>query len=131
MGGPDHQWQLDLPDEPVTVPGDAARLHQVVANLLTNAILHNRDGGHVLVTLRCSGTGLRLEVADDGPGIPVDELPRLFERFHRLDLSRSSRDGGPGLGLAITKAIVQAHGGIVEARPAQGSGSVFVVQLPA
>ena len=113
--GRDHRWLLDLPEEPVTVPGDAARLHQVLANLLANARTHTPPGTTVVTTLATTADGCALvTVADDGPGIPDGLQPDIFERFARGDTSRSRAAGSTGLGLAIVAAVVEAHGGQVE-----------------
>lgn len=108
--------------------GDAERLSQVVTNLLTNAIVHNNPGGAVRVRTRRENSAVRLTVADDGPGIAPEDLPHIFDRFYRADKSR--RCGGAGLGLAISKAIVEAHGGSIEASSAAGAGACFTVLLP-
>ena len=129
--GVDHRWDLDLPAEPVTIEGDEPRLHQVVANLLANARTHTPAGTTVTVSLAAAATGgAVLTVADDGPGIPEDLLPDVFDRFARGDLSRSRVAGSTGLGLAIVAAVVEAHGGhvTVDSRPGR---TAFVVTLPA
>ncbi len=114
---------------PVQCVGDAERLAQVVTNLLVNAIQYNRDKGEVRVTTQ-SQIGLAvLIVADTGPGIPAADLPHIFERFYRADKARSA--GRAGLGLAIAKAIVAAHGGTMEAASQTGTGTTFTVRLPA
>ncbi len=125
----DHAWDLALPDQPVVVDGDEARLHQVVANLLANARTHTPAGTTVTVRLaaRADG-GAILTVADDGPGIPAELLPVVFDRFSRADSSRSRAAGSTGLGLAIVAAVVEAHGGnvSVESRPGD---TVFTLSL--
>ncbi|HTY73114.1 MAG TPA: HAMP domain-containing sensor histidine kinase [Actinomycetes bacterium] len=127
--GPDHHWELDLPEEPMTVPGDAARLHQVAANLLANARTHTPPGTRVRVGLLPEAGQAVLTVSDDGPGIPPALLPDVFERFARGDGSRSRAAGSTGLGLAIVAAVVEAHGGAVEVRSRPGE-TVFTVRLP-
>jgi len=113
--GPDHRWQLDLPDEPVTVTGDTDALHQVLANLLANARTHTPAGTVVLVAARSTdGGGAELTVSDNGPGIPAEVLATVFERFVRADPARTTTTGSSGLGLAIVDAIVRGHGGTVE-----------------
>jgi two-component system, OmpR family, sensor kinase len=129
VASPEHRWQLDLPDEAVTVSGDEARLHQVLANLLTNARVHTPAGTTVTVRLRTESTWSVVEVEDDGPGIPANLLPDLFERFSRGDTSRSRAAGSTGLGLAIVAAVVEAHGGHVEVASAAGR-TAFTVRLP-
>jgi two-component system OmpR family sensor kinase len=129
--GPDHVWQLDLPEEPVLVSGDEARLHQVVANLLANARTHTPSGTRVTVGVRPAGADGRavLTVSDTGPGIAPDLLPDVFQRFARGDESRSRHAGSTGLGLAIVSAVVAAHGGSVEVASEPGS-TTFRVHLP-
>ncbi|MBE3009707.1 HAMP domain-containing histidine kinase [Microbispora sp. NEAU-D428] len=129
--GPDHRWRLDLPEEPVTVPGDPDRLHQVVANLLGNARAHTPPGTTVTVALRVPGPDkAELTVTDDGPGIPEDLQGEIFERFVRADRARTRASGGSGLGLAIVKAVVAAHGGTVDVESRPGR-TAFRVVLPA
>ncbi|MEU8262234.1 ATP-binding protein [Micromonospora sp. NPDC048999] len=127
--GPDHGWKLDLPDEPVSVTGDAHRLHQVVANLLANARVHTPPGAIVTTRLASLADGVELSVTDDGPGIPVDLQPEIFERFARGDSSRSRAHGSTGLGLAIVAAVVEAHQGRVDVSSRPGR-TVFTVRLP-
>ncbi|GAA3105464.1 HAMP domain-containing sensor histidine kinase [Pseudonocardia yunnanensis] len=127
--GPGHRWQLDLPEEPVTVPGDALRLAQVLANLLANARTHTPQGTTVTVALAVESAGARLEVVDDGPGIAPELLPHVFERFARGSTSRSRANGSSGLGLAIVDAVVAAHGGSVRVASVPGR-SAFIVRLP-
>ena len=112
----------------VCVSADRNRLRQVVANLLDNAIKYTPAGGRVEVQTALDGAEAVLTVADTGAGIPAGELPRIWERLYRGDASRSER--GLGLGLSLVKAIVEAHGGRVEATSAPGQGSTFVVRLP-
>jgi signal transduction histidine kinase len=109
---------------------DRDRMLQVIHNLLDNAIRHTPAGGEVTVGLAPEADGLRLWVRDDGPGIPPEEAERVFDRFYRLDASRTRASGGTGLGLAIVRSLVEAHGGRVwvESRPT--AGSTFVVSLP-
>jgi two-component system OmpR family sensor kinase len=130
IAGPEHQWSLDLPDEPVVVTGDEARLHQVLGNLLANARTHTPPGTSVTTALAVRDGSALLTVADDGPGIPAWLQPEIFERFARGDSSRSRRGGSTGLGLAIVAAVVKAHGGTIDVRSAPGD-TRFVVTLPA
>jgi two-component system OmpR family sensor kinase len=128
--GPDHQWSLELPDEPVVVTGDDARLHQVLANLLANCRTHTPAGTSVTVSLASNGAGgATLAVLDDGPGIPADQQGEIFGRFVRGDSSRSRRDGSTGLGLAIVAAVVRAHHGTIDVASVPGS-TKFAVRLP-
>jgi two-component system OmpR family sensor kinase len=120
---PDRSWRLALPDEPITVTGDAARLHQVVTNLLTNARTHTPPGSTVTVTATADG----FTVHDDGPGFPPDLASRAFERFARGDAARAG--GGVGLGLSLVEAITLAHGGSVDLASAPGDTTVSV-RLP-
>jgi two-component system OmpR family sensor kinase len=127
---PDHRWQLDLPEEVVMVTGDEDRLHQVLANLLSNASTHTPPGTTVVTRLQVSNLTTDLVVTDDGPGIPADVQPRLFDRFARADTSRSRTHGSSGLGLAIAVSIVAAHGGSLTASSPPGEGAEFRVRLP-
>jgi signal transduction histidine kinase len=114
---------------PLEIEGDADRLGVVVTNLLTNAIQYNHDGGEVKAVLKTENGLAVLAVSDTGPGIPAEDLPRVFERFYRADQSRSS--GNAGLGLAICQAIVTAHGGSIDVASRENTGSIFTVRLPA
>jgi two-component system OmpR family sensor kinase len=126
---PDHRWELDLPDEPVEAPGDRARLHQVLANLLANARTHTPAGTTVVTRIRREGQHVRIDVADNGPGIPADLQPRVFERFTRGDDSRNRASGSTGLGLSIVAAVAGAHAGRVDLASEPGR-TVFTVWLP-
>jgi two-component system OmpR family sensor kinase len=139
VAGLDHEWALDLPEEPVTVVGDQARLQQVLVNLLANARIHTPAGTTVTTSLSQDGAAAVLTVSDDGPGIPADLLPEVFERFARGDSSRARRGavpaapaspgGSTGLGLAIVAAVVKAHDGTIEVRSQPGR-TEFAVRLP-
>jgi len=117
--------------EPVLVVGDGLRLEQVLVNLVTNGLRYAGAGRTVRVDVSREGGEARLRVADDGPGIAPEHLPHLFERFYRVDRSRSRRGGGTGLGLAIVKRIVELHGGSVSVVSRPGEGTTFEVRLPA
>ncbi len=126
----DHEWNLELPPEPVVVPGDAERLQQVVVNLLTNSWAHTPPGTRVEVSLAVTpGRLAAIDVHDDGPGIPDQVKDVLFERFARGDNSRSRAQGSTGLGLAIVRAIVAGHGGTVTVQSRPGD-TLFRVLLP-
>jgi two-component system OmpR family sensor kinase len=130
IAGADHQWSLDLPDEPVVVVGDEARLHQVLANLLANARTHTAPGTSVTTSLAVDEFGgAVLTVTDDGPGIPAWLQPEIFERFARGDSSRSRRGGSTGLGLAIVAAVVRAHNGTIGVHSVPGK-TEFTVRFP-
>ncbi len=143
---PTHRWLLELPDEPVQVRGDEHRLHQVLANLMSNAAKHTPPGTTVTVALTTTGPGgagsapaapagpgsVQLSVTDNGPGIPADLQPTLFERFVRGDTARTHHDGQPpstGLGLAIVDAVTTAHGGTVHLHSQPGT-TRFTITLP-
>ncbi|GAA2100529.1 HAMP domain-containing sensor histidine kinase [Kitasatospora saccharophila] len=121
---PGHRWLLELPVEPVTVPGDPHRLAQVVTNLLANARTHTPDGTTVTLGLAPDG---RLTVTDDGPGIPAELAPHVFDRFTRGDRARSRRTGSTGLGLAIVQAVVHAHHGTVTLDSTPGRTTFTVI----
>lgn len=116
--------------EGAPVLGDAARLGRLILNLTINAILHNDAGVTVIVSTGVVDGWAELRVADDGRGIPAENLDRIFERFRRVDASRSRHTGGAGLGLAIVKQTAEAHGGTVAVTSEVGKGTVFVVRLP-
>jgi signal transduction histidine kinase len=109
--------------------GDAERIHQVVMNLVDNAVRYSPRPGHVALRAGRSGPSVTIEVDDDGPGIPEDDLERVFERFYRGD-GRTGADGGAGLGLAIARWIVELHGGTIRAERREPHGSRMVVTLP-
>jgi two-component system, OmpR family, sensor kinase len=114
------------------VQGDADRLKQVLLNLVDNAIQHTPEGSRVTIEgASLDGDAVRLTVQDTGTGIPPEDLPHVFERFYRVDKSRSRAHGGAGLGLAIVKSIVEVHGGRIEAQSTVGVGTSFIVTLPA
>ena len=129
VAGPDHQWELDLPEEPVVVTGDAARLHQVLTNLLANARVHTAAGTVVTTRLSTEPAHTVVQVIDNGPGIPAALQSEVFERFARGDSSRSRKGGSTGLGLAIVSAVVRAHNGTITVSSAPGH-TEFTVRLP-
>jgi len=124
--------ERDFQLQPVdgTLEADPDRLTQVLRNLVRNAVAHTSPGDRVTVMTRARDGQLEISVSDNGPGIPRDQLEQVFERFHRLDHSRSRDRGGSGLGLAIARAIVEAHGGRIHAESPPGQGAAFVVELP-
>ena len=122
--------QLAVESKPVTCLGDPERIAQVATNLLTNAIQYNRPRGEVRVSTRQENGAALLAVSDTGEGIPAEDLPHIFERFYRVDKSRSGKQGRSGLGLAISKAIADSHGGSIEVSSQSGSGSTFTLKLP-
>ncbi|MFC9582714.1 sensor histidine kinase [Streptomyces yangpuensis] len=127
--GPEHHWRLNLPQEPAPVRADAARIQQVLVNLLANARTHTPPGTTVTAHVSRETWAVRLRIEDDGPGIAPELLPRVFERFARGDASRSRAAGSTGLGLAIVQAVVTAHGGSVAVRSRPGR-TCFEVVLP-
>ncbi len=126
----EHGAKLVAQLEGAPVMGDAGRLGRVILNLSINAILHNEAGVTVTVTTGVSDGFAELRVADDGRGIAPENLGGIFERFRRVDASRSRHTGGAGLGLAIVKQTVEAHGGTITVTSEVGKGTVFVVRLP-
>lgn len=113
-----------------TLQADPDRLTQVLRNLVRNAVAHTNPGDRVTVTARAQDARLEISVSDTGPGIPPAQLEQIFERFRRLDQSRSRDRGGSGLGLAIARAITEAHGGSIHAESGPGHGATFRVRLP-
>jgi two-component system phosphate regulon sensor histidine kinase PhoR len=123
--------RIDLQCDPtLSASLDAELMEQAVVNLLDNAIKYSPDKSRIAITAGVVAEEIRIAVADEGIGVPPAHLPRLFERFYRVDKSRSRRLGGTGLGLAIVKHIVQAHGGQVTVTSTQGKGSTFTIHLP-
>jgi two-component system, OmpR family, sensor kinase len=121
---------IDLEAEPAAVLGDEHRLRQVVGNLLANVRVHTPAGTPVHVTIAPRDGKARLEVADEGPGLPPEVASRVFERFFRGDASRTRARGGTGLGLSIVAAVAEAHGGRVAVDTAPGKGARFIVEIP-
>ena len=120
----------DLPGDLPPVFADRERVHQVLFNLLDNAVRLTPAGGRVTVTASSHNGSIDVVVADTGPGIPAEHLPHVFERFYRVDESRSRDDGGTGIGLAIARSVVEAHGGRIWADSEPGRGSAFTFELP-
>ena len=116
--------------ESVRLEADAAKLGQVIINLLNNAIIHNPEGVEVHLSIQRQGDTANIRVADNGVGLPAEALPHLFGRFYRVDKARSRGRGSSGLGLSISKAIVQAHRGTIHVQSEFGKGAQFIVELP-
>ena len=114
---------------PTEIEADSVHLSQLLTNLLSNAIYFNQERGEVLVTVETVGAYAQLTIADSGQGIPQEDLSHIFERFYRVDKSRSRVQGRTGLGLAICKAIVEAHNGTIAVTSELGEGTTFTVQL--
>jgi signal transduction histidine kinase len=127
---PEVEVEVAVESPGLVADGDPERVHQVVANLLENAVRHSPAGGRVRVTARPDRGRVAIEVTDEGPGIPEEEANRVFERFYRADPARASADGGAGLGLAIARWIVDLHGGDIRAERRQPTGCRMVVVLP-
>ncbi|NUT50785.1 MAG: HAMP domain-containing protein [Saccharothrix sp.] len=129
IAGPDHDWRLELPPRPVQVTGDGHKLHQVLANLLSNARTHTPPGTTVTTSLSTAEDAVEVAVTDDGPGIPRELQGEVFERFSRGDTSRSRAAGSTGLGLSIVAAVVASHHGSVRLDSVPGR-TTFTVRLP-
>lgn len=121
---------IDAPADMPPAYGDAERIGQILRNLLANAVTHTPTGGVIEVEERASESEIEITVSDTGAGIAPDHLPNIFERFYRVDSSRSRSTGGAGLGLAIVKQLVEAHGGKIRAESQIGKGSRFIFTLP-
>jgi signal transduction histidine kinase len=121
---------LFVESDDVPFRADPGKLALVLSNLVDNAIKYGIDEGHITLRGRSADGGTVLEVADDGPGIAPEHLPRIFERFYRIDRGRSRELGGTGLGLSIAKHIVESHGGTIRAESRLGIGTRFIVRLP-
>ena len=121
---------LDLPDNLPPVNVDWQRVSQVLHNLVENAVAHTREGGAISVAATTQDGQIEIRVSDTGEGIPVEDLPNIFERFYRVDRSRARATGGSGLGLTIAKRLVEAHGGKIAVQSELGKGSAFSFTLP-
>jgi len=129
--GKDVHIEQDIPRDLPPLNADAERVHQVLFNLVDNAVRFVPEGGEVTIAAHRHDGDVEISVADNGVGIPREHLPRLFERFYRGDSARSRDDGGTGIGLAIARSVVEAHGGTIRAQSEPGIGSVFSFDLPA
>jgi two-component system phosphate regulon sensor histidine kinase PhoR len=121
---------LTVQAEEATVKADLKTLTLAISNLLDNAIRHGVEGGRIRLTGRGENGEIVLSVEDDGPGIAKEHLPRIFERFYRVDKARSRELGGTGLGLAIVKHVIESHGGTIRVESTMGKGSRFVIRIP-
>jgi two-component system, OmpR family, sensor kinase len=127
----DREFGTELaPEADVEVLGDREALDQVLLNLISNAVRHTQPGGRIVCGTMRHGGEVGIYIADDGEGIPPDVLPSLFDRFTRADAARRRDTGGAGLGLAICRAIVEAHDGIIGASSELGHGATFTILLP-
>ena len=117
-------------EEPIYVIGNADRVEQMLINLIENAIKYNKPGGSVMVQVFSNGVEANVAISDTGIGIAEENLPRLFERFYRVDKGRSRQMGGTGLGLAIVKHIVRSMSGEIEVHSKLGEGTEFLITLP-
>ena len=115
---------------PIWVEIDTDKMTQVIDNILNNAIKYSPDGGNVTVSMRTTDSQLIIAISDEGLGIPKQDLPKIFDRFYRVDKARSRAQGGTGLGLAISKEIVKQHKGFIWAKSVYGEGSTFTIVLP-
>jgi two-component system phosphate regulon sensor histidine kinase PhoR len=125
--------EREVAPEAATVPGDPAKLQDALRNLLENATNHSPEGGRIIMTARRHGDRIVITVADEGPGIPPNDLTRIFERFYRVDKARTREGkdpGGTGLGLSIVRHLVELHGGRVSAANRPARGAIFTVELP-
>ena len=120
----------DIPQDLPAVNIDYHRISQVLRNLLSNAITHTASGGNIKVSAQTADKTIRVEVKDNGEGIPAADMPNMFERFYRVDKSRTRPGGGSGLGLTIAKRLIEAHGGTIGVRSELGQGSCFYFTLP-
>jgi len=113
-----------------TLRADVRKLSLAVSNLVDNAVKYGKEGGQVTVSGKIEPSGCTLEVKDDGPGIPPEDIPRIFERFYRVDKGRSREMGGTGLGLSIARHVVESHGGTIRAESRLGVGTRFTIRIP-
>jgi signal transduction histidine kinase len=130
LAGADHALTLETPPEPVTVLGDADRIKTIISNLLENAIKYSPKGGRVRCIVSIAGGVATLQVVDSGVGIARDDLPRLFNRFERIEHRETSHVGGTGLGLYLSRELARQHGGDIHVVSHPGSGSTFTLTLP-
>lgn len=122
--------KIDIPEDLPDILVDETRIKQVLLNLIDNAVKYNRSNGEISISAQAMNDHIKVEIADTGIGIPAKDLPRLFERFYRVDKARSRELGGTGLGLSIVKHIIQSHNGEVSLRSVEDEGSTFSFTLP-
>jgi len=122
--------EVDIDPSTATVAGDPAKLHDVLRNLIENAVNYSPPGSTITLAARATDDQIAIVVQDEGPGIPEADLTRIFERFYRVDRARSREMGGTGLGLSIVKHLVGLHGGTVRAANRPDRGAIFTVTLP-
>jgi len=126
-----HQLTLETGDRPLRwIEADEPKMRQLFGNLINNAIKYSPDGGEIELKLEELEDRLRIQIIDEGIGIPQHALPELFSKFYRVDNSDSRKIGGTGLGLAICQEIVRAHDGLIHVESTEGSGSIFTIELP-
>ncbi len=126
-----HSFQMEIPDTLPDMNGDRERLEQVIVNIVSNSIKYTPQGGHITLSARMQDERLlQIVVRDDGMGIPKNDVPRLFERFYRVDKARSREKGGTGLGLAIAKEMVEAHRGSIRLESELDKGTIVTILLP-
>ena len=121
---------VNVDDADLTVDADAGRLDQVLSNLMGNALRHSGSGTRIRLLAESSPKHARIRICDEGQGIPVEDLPFIFDRFYKSDKSRTREKGGNGLGLAIAKEIIQLHGGTIKVASELGKGTTFTIELP-
>ena len=124
------ELHVDVRDPSLEINADYDRLNQVLANLLTNALRHTPENGQIILSAETIPEGARITLSDTGAGIPPEDLPYIFDRFWRGDKSRARTEGSSGLGLAITRQLVLAHGGTINAESELGKGTKFTIELP-
>jgi two-component system phosphate regulon sensor histidine kinase PhoR len=122
--------QVTVNCDAIEIHADRSRISTALSNLIDNAIYYNKHGGRIMISAQVTGSTLELVVADTGQGIPAEELPRIFERFYRVDKSRTRESGGTGLGLSIVKHAIESQGGTISVHSRIGSGSTFTIRLP-
>ena len=128
----DKKYELvrDYPINSVWIEIDTDKMTQVIDNILNNAIKYSPDGGKITVSMKTTDDQMILSISDQGLGIPKEDLPKIFDRFYRVDKARSRAQGGTGLGLAIAKEIIKQHNGFIWAKSEYGKGSTFTIVLP-